>query len=150
MKRNTAPHYIEKYLNEGRSVAMLSIGDISLYSTFSYIYDRLKDRYECEIIPGVNSFSACAAAAGESLTEMNKPLTIIPGGCDDIDGILSSQGSKVIMKSGRELYDIVKKLEERGCNYTVVQNCGLENEVVSVKGNREITDSYFTTILVRE
>lgn len=155
MAENRAKHditiqTIEKYLNNGKSVAMLSLGDISLYSTFSYIYDRLKDKYQCEIIAGVNSFSACAAAAGESLTEMNKPLTIVSGSCENLDGVLSSEGNKVIMKSGKGIYDVVKVLNDRDCNYTVVQNCGLDNEIISVKGNKEITDSYFTTILVKE
>ncbi len=141
---------IEKYLDEGISVAMLSIGDISLYSTFGYIYDRLKNKYACEIVPGVNSFSACAARAGESLTKTDRPLTIIPGCHDNAERYLSAEGNLVIMKSGKGIYDIVKCLDEKGRDYTVVQNCGLENEVVSVRGDKEITDSYFTTILIRE
>lgn len=138
---------IEDCLEMGKSVAMLSIGDISLYSTFSYIYDRLRNKYKCEIIPGVNSFSACAAKAGVSLTEMNKPLTIVPGGYENIEAALSSEGTKVIMKSGRGIYSAVQKLRDR--DYVIVQNCGLENEIISVNGGSEISDSYFTTILVK-
>ncbi len=146
-KHDLAAEKIEKYLNAGSTVAMLSIGDISLFSTFSYIHERLKDRYECVIIPGVNSFSACAAAAGVSLTQADKPLTIIPGSYESIDDALSVEGNKVIMKSGKEIYDIIKKLKD--IEYTVVQNCGLENERILHNSEEGLKDSYFTTIIVK-
>lgn len=149
-KHDAALELIKKHLDAGRSVAMLSIGDISLYSTFSYVYEKLKNKYKCVIIPGVNSFSACAAAAGVSLTDMKKPLTILPGSCENIDDILSAEGTKIIMKSKKGLGDIINKLDSRNCDYIAVQNCGLENEIISHKGKTKLNDSYFTTILVKE
>ena len=48
-----------KFLREGKSVAMLSIGDVSLYSTAARTARLIKNQgFEVKFISGVNSFSA--------------------------------------------------------------------------------------------
>jgi precorrin-2 C(20)-methyltransferase len=144
---------IKSVLDSGKSVAMLSIGDISIYSTFGYILEYIKSEgYEYEIVPGVPSFCAAAARVGEQLTLKDKPLIIIPAGY----GIesLDCNGTKVIMKSGSELKPVIDELKSRGIEAAVVQSCGLPDENVAfvdkstVKG--EIRADYFTTILVKD
>lgn len=140
---------IRGYLIAGDNVAMLSIGDISLYSTFSYILNMLKDEFECQIIAGVTSFSACAGTAKRSLTNMKEPLMIIPASFTDIDSVIKLNGTKVIMKSGKKLEEVITKLNSNNIDYVVVQDCGLESENIVYKNSGKLIDSYFTTILVR-
>ena len=53
---------IAAWLDKGEDVGMLNLGDVSIYSTFSYIHEILKARgYETVVIPGVPSFCAVAA-----------------------------------------------------------------------------------------
>ena len=53
---------ITAYLDQGKSVAFLTLGDPSVYSTYMYIHHRIVSRgYAAEMIPGIPSF--CAAAA---------------------------------------------------------------------------------------
>lgn len=135
-------------LDKGKSVAMPNIGDISIYSTFNYILDIIKQRnYQYEIIPGVPSFCAAAAKVGAPLTVKSKPLVIIPAGY----GLeaLDYDGSKVIMKSASELDNVIDKLKERGSEAFVVQSCGLENENITTLDG-DINKDYFTTILVKD
>lgn len=136
---------------EKDDVAMISIGDISVFSSFSYILDIIKKRgFESEIVAGVPSFCAVAAALGESLTVMKKPLHIIPGAFEDISKISDYDGTKVIMKSGNRLNNVLDALKYK--DYSVVQNCGMKNQVIYKKGEdrEKLSLSYFTTILVKE
>ena len=85
----------------------------------------------------------------ESLTNMKKPLHIIPGAFSDIEKVLGYDGTKVIMKSGKSLNNVLERIKDK--DYCVVQNCGLEGEIVLKKGdNTELSDTYFTTILIKE
>ncbi len=136
---------------KNNDVAMISIGDISVFSTFSYILDIIKSKgFEYEIIAGVPSFCAASAVLGESLTVMKKPLHIIPGAFADINKALNYDGTKVIMKSGEKLNYVIESIKSK--NYSVIQNCGLENEIIYKKGEdiKKLSSSYFTTILVKE
>ncbi len=143
---------IEQYLLAGRDVAMLNIGDASMFGTFCYIRDIVRrDGFETITIPGVTSFSACAALLGQSLTTMGEVMTVIPGSFDNVSEELDRTGSKVLMKSGSSLPEVKKLIAEKGLveKTSMVVNCGLENERVY----KDITQSgddegYFVTILV--
>ena len=49
-------------LDAGRDVAMVNLGDVSIYATAYYVLDELRRRgYDTRMVPGVASFSAVAA-----------------------------------------------------------------------------------------
>ena len=74
---------LEGFLSRGQDVAMVNLGDVSIYATAYYIFDRLqKAGFPAKMVPGITSFSAVAAQLGWSLTEENAPLHIIPGSTD--------------------------------------------------------------------
>lgn len=159
MSRNAEENKIQHIKNseviienlKQNDVAMISIGDISVFSTFSYIADIVKKAgYDVEIVAGVPSFCAVAAVLNQSLTTMKKPLHIIPGSFEDIQKIKEYDGTKVIMKSGKRLDAVLSEIENK--DYALVQNCGLKNEIIYRKGEdkNKISSSYFTTILVKE
>ena len=53
---------IAKILDEGEDVAMLNLGDVTIFSTFAYTMDQLLEKdYNVEVIPGVTSFCASAS-----------------------------------------------------------------------------------------
>ena len=46
-----------KLLDEGKSIAMLALGDIGIYSTYAYVHKRLlKEGYDVEMVSGIPSF----------------------------------------------------------------------------------------------
>ena len=48
-------------VKDGKDVAMVTLGDVSVYSTCTYVHNAVKNAgFELEIIPGITSF--CAAA----------------------------------------------------------------------------------------
>jgi precorrin-2 C20-methyltransferase/precorrin-3B C17-methyltransferase len=94
---------LAEHLDAGRDVAVLCEGDPFLYGSYMYLHDRLSDRYECQVIPGVTSFSAAAAAAGTPLVRRDDVLTILPGTLapDQLAARLATSDAAVVMKLGR-------------------------------------------------
>ena len=140
-------------LDAGKSVAYLCLGDIAIYSTYIYVHDIVVARgYEAEIIPGVTSFSACAARLGMALCEGPERLLVAPVMAADVDEILDVPANKVFMKSGRSVHELRDKLQARGqldCA-SVVANCGLPDEKVFERF-ADIDDDadYFSVVIVK-
>ena len=67
------------HLEAGRDVVVLAEGDPLFYSSYAYLHDRLAERFEVEIVPGVTSVSAAAAAAATPLVRHEDVLTVLPG-----------------------------------------------------------------------
>ena len=148
-----AAELLRPHLDAGRSVAMLNLGDISIYATFRYIADILApEGYRVEMIPGVTSFSAAASRLGDTLTDMNTPLHIIPEGIGVTDEMLARPGTTVFMKSGRQLPALLRRLSELGLleRAQMVQNCGMENERVFRRiEDCDVPSDYFTVLIVK-
>lgn len=145
---------VRAHLDAGRDVALLNLGDVSIYATYGYLEEILTAQgYAAVRIAGVPSFCAAAARLGQSLTGgMEQPLTIAPG--RHVEQVLAAPGAKVLMKTGR-LPKTLDALRKRGllANSAMVCNCGLPDEAVFPV----LTDydpaqeaGYFATILVKE
>lgn len=67
------------HLDAGRTVVVLCEGDPLFYGSYMYLHDRLANRYATEVVPGVTSVSAAAAAAAEPLVRRTDVLTVLPG-----------------------------------------------------------------------
>jgi precorrin-2/cobalt-factor-2 C20-methyltransferase len=145
-----------RYLDNGQDVAMVTLGDVSLYSTVHYIADELISRgYEIIMVPGVPSFSAAAASLAIPLAEMDAPVHIIPSVRNNSDDYLDLPGTKVLMKAGRHLHRTLDELDKRGLLdvTSLAVNCGMDDEILIKKlGDDEpLPDKtgYFTTVIVR-
>jgi len=141
-------------LDEGKDIAYLTLGDVTVYSTYIYVHDIVRERgYEAEIIPGVTSFCAVAAKLGTALCEGPERLLVAPVLAADVDDILDVRANKVFMKSGRAIGELRDKLAERGQldNASMVANCGLPDEKVFEKfGDIGDDTDYFSVVIVKE
>lgn len=151
-RRNSAEKIISA-LKDGKDVAMITLGDVSVYSTCTYVHNAVKNAgFELEIIPGITSFCAAADKAQISLCEGNESVAIIPSLKSDLlEKYISDFDTVVIMKSGNDtdvIYDILKKYGLE--NNAIVSSCiGMENEVIE-KIQKGKSYSYFTTVIVRK
>ena len=146
----TAAAAVESELAAGRDVAMVNLGDVSVYATAYYILERIRaDGFETVMCPGVTSFCAVAARLGRSLTRMEEPLHILPGRMA-LDEALELPGTKVLMKSGKAVHETVQALERHNMldHAAMVADCGLETEQVYTD-LRHLPEeiSYFATIV---
>lgn len=140
---------IEAFLDKGMDVVYLTIGDPTIYSTFTYLHNLLEaDGYETEFISGVPSFCAAAALAHTALAEGNEPIHILPGNSVHME-YSDESGNLIIMKSGENLNVILQNLRKRGRKYYVVQDCGLDTEKIYDSTDETPEKAgYFTTIIV--
>ncbi len=138
-------------LDEGKTVAFLTLGDPTVYSTYMYVHRRVLARgYEAQLVPGVPSFCAVAARLGDSLCEGAEPLMIVPASYRNADACLDFPGNKVFMKAGRSMGALRDKLRVRGDRAQMVENCGMDNERV-FRSLDEIDPEagYFSVVLVK-
>jgi precorrin-2 C20-methyltransferase/precorrin-3B C17-methyltransferase len=105
---------IARHLDAGRDVAVLCEGDPFFYGSYMYIHERLASRYATEVVPGVTSFSAAAAAAGTPLARRDDVLTVLPGTLapDVLAARLRTSDAAVVLKLSRE-FDGVRAAAER-------------------------------------
>ena len=96
---------IAEVLASGQDVITLCEGDPFFYGSFMYLFERLSERFEIEIVPGVTSLTACAAQLQRPLTSRNDVLTVIPGPLPDaeIRKKINEAQAVAIMKVGRHL-----------------------------------------------
>lgn len=135
-------------LNEN-DVAFLNIGDISIYSTFSYIAERVEARgFETEICAGVTSFCAVSALVGKPLVKENQPLHIIP--YNKITDSDFSDGTYVIMKCGKNVHELTEILRKKKLNFYAVENCGLDGEHIYNNIDEMEHCGYFTVFVVKK
>jgi sirohydrochlorin cobaltochelatase/precorrin-2/cobalt-factor-2 C20-methyltransferase len=150
--------FYEKYrqlIMDGYNLAFLTIGDPTVYSTFGYIMKLAKkDGIEVEIINGITSFCGSAAAAGILLSERDENIHIISGQ-GNLEEELKISGTKIIMKSGRNVASIKERLLEleqadKISVYAVV-DCGMETEQI-FNGAMMIPDDskYMMTIIIKD
>lgn len=156
-KYQTQALQLSALLESGKDVAMINIGDVSIYSTVSYMAEALKVLgHTTVMIPGVPSFCAVAAALNESLTTMHEPLHVIPASSGTLEDQLALPGTKILMKSGKKLKQTLQVLAAEGKlqETSLVANCGMPDEVIlkSIDPDTKIPDQagYFTTVIVKE
>ncbi len=139
-------------LETGRDVVVLCEGDPFFYGSFMYLFTRLADRFTTEIIPGVTSVTACAAAAKTPLTARNDVLTIIPGPLDSdtMRQRIEAAGAVAIMKVGRHLGKIRTLLEQMDLapRARYIERASLPSERVLPLPEAPDPAPYFSMILI--
>ena len=151
--RQAAAEAIMEYLDAGQSVAMPVLGDVGIYSTYSYVHKKLiQAGYEVQMISGIPSFCAGASRANISIVEGNEGFGVIPSlkGIDQMKKAMGVFDNLVIMKVGshvKEVYDILKA-EGKEDNAIIISNVGMEGEYVGpLLPDREY--GYFTTMIIK-
>lgn len=143
---------IESYLDQGRNVVYITLGDSTIYCTFSYIQHILEaDGYGTELVPGITSFCAAAAALNVSLTEWNEPLHVVPALHNTEEGSLKWPGNYVLMKSASKMHEVKEMLSNTELEAQAVENCSMESEKI-YRSLEEIPDDagYFSLIVAKE
>ncbi len=156
-KRETAAGLICRQLDMGKSVGYLTLGDPTVYSTYTYLHKLVAHSgYAAKIIPGVTSFCAAAAALGQPLCESGEPLHIIPALYGGVEDALALPGTKVLMKSGKRLKEALAIIKEKNLSASIAERVGLPGErlvqeLVTHEQMQETCDAgYFCIVIARD
>jgi precorrin-2 C20-methyltransferase / precorrin-3B C17-methyltransferase len=104
------------HLEQGRDVVVLAEGDPLFYGSYMYVHDRLGERFETEVVPGVPAFAAATAALGAPLARQADVLTVLQGTMPrpELARRLADTDAAIIMKLGRTFPDVRAALAEAG------------------------------------
>ena len=107
---------IATHLVAGRDVAVLCEGDPFFFGSFMYLHTRLQSRFSVEVVPGVPSALAAAAAIGIPLVSRNETFTTLSGVLDSaaLEHELRTTDAAVIMKLGRNLAKVRDAITRAG------------------------------------
>jgi len=107
---------IAEHLAAGRDVVVLCEGDPFFYGSFMYVFTRLSDQYETQVVPGVSSLMACPVALGVPFTYYNDILTILPAPlpAEVLTTQLLTTNAAAIMKLGRHFPKVRDVLHQLG------------------------------------
>lgn len=145
---------LARALDAGKDIGFLNLGDPTLYGSYMEIHKRICALgYPAEIINGVPSICAVAAALGEPLGERNESIHIFPGSYDWHD-LAKLEGTKVLMKPASSLTAVKQQLlaleQDGGCRASAVANCGMTDQRVYPRIEDLDEDAgYFVTILIK-
>ena len=143
---------IAEELADGRDVVCLCEGDPFFYGSFMYLFARLADRFQVEVVPGVSSLTACAARASRPLVARNELLTVIPGPLPDdiLAKRIGEAETLVIMKVGRHLERLRELLDGLGLldNAVYVERATMPDERRMPLKDAPEKAPYFSMILV--
>lgn len=148
-----AGEQISEILEKGEDAAMISLGDISIYSTYMYLNDHIESKgYETEVVAGVTSFSYAAALAKIPLVQGSESLAVITPHGDMISKAVDHFDNIVIMKSGKSMAAITDVMEKNGIlpeNGVVVSRGGMDGQYIGpIDEKRDF--NYFTTTIIKK
>ena len=139
---------MQTFLDQGISVVYITLGDPTIYCTFSYLQKILKkEGYDVELVSGVPSFCAAAARLGISLAEKEEELHIIPA-VYGLDEKLEYPGRHVLMKSAGCIQEVKALLQNSGRQVMAVENCGMAEEAVYRSADEIPEDAGYFTIVI--
>ncbi|MYM56776.1 precorrin-2 C(20)-methyltransferase [Thalassovita mangrovi] len=143
---------IAEALEAGEDVICLCEGDPFFYGSFMYLYARLADRFEVEVVPGVTSITACAGRAGLPLAARNERLTVLPGPLPEAElrDRIEGAESVVVMKVGRHLAKIRGVIDGLGLSdrAVYVERASLPGERICPLSEAPEKAPYFSMILL--
>jgi len=144
-----ASELIANSLDKGLDVAFITLGDPSIYSTFSYVQKRLENSYFIEVIPGITSFAACASSIKKPLVEKDDVLIVIPKINDNLEILMENGDTIALMKISRNKKELENKInhQQREKEIFSVENCTMENEKI-INGFSE-NKPYLSTTIVK-
>ncbi|MGQ4646174.1 precorrin-2 C(20)-methyltransferase [Lyngbya aestuarii] len=126
-----------QYLNLGQDVAFACEGDVSFYSTFTYLAQILQQLHPESVIlriPGVCSPMAAASALGGPLTMRAQRLAVIPAlyNVEELKTVLAWADVVVLMKVSSVYEQVWEILNRAGLleNASVVARATLSEQVI--------------------
>ena len=114
-------------------VVFATVGDPSVYSTFSYLAAHVVEllpEVEIQVVPGVTAMQALAAESRTPLVEGTETLALVPvtAGLEKLGELLDAVDTVVAYKGGRRLPEVAATIRGKGRDAVLGINLGLEGQ----------------------
>ena len=153
-----ATEQVWQYLSQGQDVAFACEGDVSFYSTFTYLAQTLQQVHPeapVKLIPGVCSPMAATAALGLPLTIRQERLVVLPAlyTVRELEATLDWADVVVLMKVSSVYEQVWKVLQQRALldNSWVVERATLPEQVIysDLRDRPTLKLPYFSLLIVQ-
>ena len=157
-----AGNELMRMIEKGERVVFLAQGDISLFSTGSYLLKEFEKFHpECvvKLIPGVTSFSAAAAQSQLPLAFQEEQVLIIPvpATSEELKVVLAEAAIMkrvvVLMKLGRKwtwVKPLLKELDLLQSSIFVERLGFLDEQILKASDLSSESRPYFSLLLIRQ
>src|ERR687885_2238366 len=153
-----AAEQVWHYLQLGQDVAFVCEGDVSFYSTFTYLAEMLQQLHpECVVqtVPGVCSPMAAASALKVPLTVRDQRLVVLPAlyNVGELETILDWADVVVLMKVSSVYPEVWEVLRQRQLleHAVVVARATLPDQVIyeDLRDRPALKLPYFSLLIVK-
>lgn len=142
-------------VKKGLNVAFITLGDPMVYSTYSYLLERMTDKIETETVPGISSFCQISNNLQIPLVIDEESYAVLPATADEkiIRTALEQISTVILMKVSIALPKILKILTDLDLleQTILVSDSSMESEkiMIGLNGLSEQDQlSYFSTMIV--
>ncbi|AQP49678.1 precorrin-2 C(20)-methyltransferase [Tessaracoccus flavescens] len=131
--RAAADAAVGAFLDGAEIVVFATVGDPSVYSTFSYLAAHVVEllpEVEIQVVPGVTAMQALAAESRTPLVEGTETLALVPAtaGLEKLSALLDAVDTVVAYKGGRRLPEVAATIRGKGRDAVLGINLGLEGQ----------------------
>ncbi|MBB6460338.1 precorrin-2 C(20)-methyltransferase [Flammeovirga kamogawensis] len=146
---------IKKDYENCLTVAIVSEGDLSTYSSFSYLLEKIhKAELAVELVPGITSFHLGAAITQQPLALLNETVKVLPmlKSREDLEEALKSSNTVILMKIKSAIKYILPLLSEKNIVFTYCEKLGTDTQFITSSldqlSDREIP--YFSLLIIKQ
>ena len=154
----TAAVQVWHHLTQGHDVAFVSEGDVSFYSTFTYLAQTLQQLHpevEVQTTPGICSPLAAAAALGIPLTIRDQRLAILPAlyAVANLETAIATADVVVLLKVSSVYEQVWAVLKQHGLlrHSYVVERATLPEQIIyaDLSDRPKLKLPYFSLLIVQ-
>lgn len=151
---DSAEAAVDAFNSGAEVVVFATVGDPSVYSTFSYLAAHVVEQLPevtVEVVPGITAMQALAASSRTPLVEGTETLALVPvtAGLETLERVLATVDTVVAYKGGRHLPEVIELLKSKHRAGVLGVQIGLPDEQIVTlddvaEGHRA---PYFSTVL---
>lgn len=144
---------IKEDYNNGFTIAIVSEGDLSTYSSFSYLLQLFQQHdIPLKLVPGISSYSLLAAEAAKPLCLQNDQVIILPrvATTAQLEEALEKYNTVILMKIRSVIGVIEKVVTKKAKNIVYGEYLGTERQFISSQWEEIVTREipYFSLIIL--
>jgi precorrin-2/cobalt-factor-2 C20-methyltransferase len=152
-----AAQQVWQYLAKGVDVSFACLGDVSFYSTFTYLAQTLQELYpnaKIETIPGISSITAIASVLKIPLTVSDQKLAILPAlySVQELANVLTWADVIVLLKVSSVYQQVWQVLQQRNLlsSSWIVEKATFPEQKIyaNLNNHPKLNLSYFSILLI--